>query len=423
MHSGPGPDSLRSTSAQFKTQAQQVQALADNVRGHATAIDQHWVDGRQRAGQNVNSHADWLDMVGAHLTTLGSAANQSADHADTVISQTPKPEEFADLRHRLQIAIANFNASHGLNPAPVTALMGELAQKNGQAIEAHQGYYAAAAVTTGIAPPPPPLRRSRGRAVTKKRSPTPARSARRSPTTGRWSGHGGKSGGIDPADDPGTGVTDPASDAGVPVGRPMPPPSAVGAAQGVVAEVAGALVGAGSGMLGQAAGGLHSLDAAPMSALSRLSGATRVGGMPQVPQRPVCLMAAGHPPDPGSGGGPDFGTGSTTPAGGGGVASGAGPVGAPAVGGVITSASPATGLGGPGFTQAGVGAGAGMGGGYPMMPPFFGGGARPDNERGRRGKDKRVVLKPVPNTEPVFGAVERPRRRRAREQESSDEEA
>ena len=143
----------------------------------------------------------------------------------------------------------------------------------------------------------------------------------------------------------------------------------------------------------------------------------------RVAPRWSCLMAAGIRPDPGSGGGPDFGTGSTAPAGGGGGASGAAPVGAPAVGGVITSASPATGLGGPGFTPAGVGAGAGMGGGYPMMPPFFGGGARPDNERGRRGKDKRVVLKPVPNTEPVFGAVERPRRRRAREQESSDEEA
>lgn len=52
------------------------------------------------------------------------------------------------------------------------------------------------------------------------------------------------------------------------------------------------------------------------------------------------------------------------------------------------------------------------GGGMGMMPPMMGGmGAKSDE--GRKSEDRRrVVERPIPNTEPVFGEVRRERRRR-----------
>jgi len=48
-----------------------------------------------------------------------------------------------------------------------------------------------------------------------------------------------------------------------------------------------------------------------------------------------------------------------------------------------------------------------------MMPPMMGAGMGGKNDEGRKPEDhRRVVLRPVPNTEPVFGEVRRERRER-----------
>jgi hypothetical protein len=63
-----------------------------------------------------------------------------------------------------------------------------------------------------------------------------------------------------------------------------------------------------------------------------------------------------------------------------------------------------------------------MGGG--MMPPIAGPG--PGTQNGERDKslypDKRVVHREVPNTEPVFGELERDRRRSPRQRPTNQEE-
>jgi hypothetical protein len=58
-----------------------------------------------------------------------------------------------------------------------------------------------------------------------------------------------------------------------------------------------------------------------------------------------------------------------------------------------------------------------------MMPPMMGGAGRPDDDRRGKyaGEDQRVILRQVPNTEAVFGEVERTRSsRRRRTQEGDD---
>ena len=191
-------------------------------------------------------------------------------------------------------------------------------------------------------------------------------------------------------------------------------------AEGVVAEIAGALVGAGTSSLGQAAGGLHSLAAAPMSALSGLSGLG--GGMPQAPQMPSGGDGGGQPDfDPG--GGNDFGSGATTPAGGGGGDMGGGaPVSAPAVG-PVSAGWPSAGLAGASSPLSPGGSGGGMGGGG-FMPPMMGMGGKPGSEQDKH-RDRRVVFRPTPNSEPVFGELERQRpsaRRRIEQQQATTSE-
>jgi hypothetical protein len=78
-------------------------------------------------------------------------------------------------------------------------------------------------------------------------------------------------------------------------------------------------------------------------------------------------------------------------------------------GGLSAAASaPVSGTGGSGI------------GGMGMMPPMMGGmGGRPAQGE-RDGKDRRVVLRPQPNTEPVFGELDRRRSRRTPQQQEDE---
>lgn len=137
VHSGPGPGSLRAMAQALRGTAQRVGALADDTRRYGAVVDQSWADGRQRAGANVSDHADWLAAMEAHVSSLADGAEEAADHADSLIAATPRPEEFADLRRRLRQAVADFNASRGLNAAPVMAVLSELSRKQGAAVCHH----------------------------------------------------------------------------------------------------------------------------------------------------------------------------------------------------------------------------------------------------------------------------------------------
>lgn len=420
VHSGPGPAGLRNFANHIREGlGAKVLDTAANVRNAGTSVAQNWRDGQQQAASNITDHADWLESsLHPQVLALAAAADAAAGHTDTLIQSTPHPQEFADLNQRLKVAIAHYNASGGANAAQVASLSGELTQKRATAMAAFQTFATAAPPTIGGAAQPPapapPIVQNPGAAAEQLQPPAQTEQA---------SKHDGQAVG---RDHHGHGPGDPdnpdLADSGTAAPQPTPGlatlPTAAAAADpntaNTVANVAGMIMGAGTGAVGQVTHGLG--GASPLSALSSLSSLPGMGSMPHM----------GSPEMPESGGGPDnsspdgpgagdFGSGGTSPASGlgdGGASGGGG--GAP-----MTSSSPA--VGPPTGSSVGVGgpasgspppAGSASGAGFGMMPPMMGGmGGKNDAER-KSEERRRVVTRPVANTEAVFGEVRREPRRR-----------
>jgi len=415
VHAGPGPASLRAFATHIRTTiAPAVMTTAQDVRNSSQSVHNHWDDGRTTAAQKVGAHADWLEStLHPSLMSVADAADAAADHTDTLIKNTLTPQEFTDLHQRLNVAMANYRATGGRNAAQVASLQSDLANKQSTALASYETFAAAAPATTAGAAPPapaPPIVHAGGQV--EKLNQT-AHLKQDGP------GHGQAHHGHGPGDEDSPVPTD--APPGTPTGTPpaaaetaAPAAAADQAAPGMVANVAGMIMGAGAGAAGQVAGTLHGLTGggSPLSALSSLSSLPGLGGMPQMetPQLP------GGPGD-GNGGSPegdptDFGSGGTSPASGGAGDGGGG--GAP-----LSSSSPAVGPPAGSSITAGTPGGGGPGGGAPgaggmgMMPPMMGAGMGGKNDEGRKPEDhRRVVLRPVPNTEPVFGEVRRERRER-----------
>ncbi|WP_131811612.1 PPE domain-containing protein [Mycolicibacterium peregrinum] len=426
VHGGPGADSVRNLASSWRSSvAPAVSKTADETYRYAAEVDQHWEDdGRQQAGANVFEHAEWLSSpMHDHVIALADRADEYASHIDELRNATPTPEEFSELRNQVNNGMAIYRASNGLNAAPLVAATAKLAEKQGQAIDAYTTYTAAASTTAGSAPTPPP--------------PAPA-IVRGGPIQ---SMHSSKSPGApkDPKDDkvassagtedgPGAGGKDPlsdvagkavASDAAVPPGTPEGVAAAATptTAPGMAANVAGTIVGAITGTASQLAGGLPGSGGGSMlpNALSGLSSAlpAMTGGMPQSgsPSMPSDMGAGGGSPSDDLGL-DDFGTGGTTPASSGGPGGGGGaPVSGagPAVGYASpVSAAPAPPISAASTPGVATGSAGGPMGG--MFPPMMGG-LGGDGAAAERNKDndRRVVLRPAANSEPVFGAVERKR--------------
>lgn len=411
VHSGPGPQSLRDFASHIRTTlATSVQNAADNVRSSGTSVAQNWVDGQQRAGTNIANHADWLESsLHPQVLALASAADDAATHTETLIQNTPHPQELTNLRQRLNVALANYSASGGANAAQVDSLRNELTTKRASVMSAFQDFATAAPPTIGGAAKPPPPAPPIVQAKTLNPHPAP------------------KTGGADEGPDEGHGhrgegdnkTGDPTSADHPPVGGATAPPNLTPAAPlpgadpnsaSMLANVAGMIMGAGTGAVGQVTHGLG--GASPLSALSSLSSLPGMGGggMPQLgtPEMPDTGGGSGLPSDDSGG---DFGSGGTSPAGGAGDGGGGGapmssssPAVGPPTGSSLAVGSPATGT-----TSTGAGP---SGGGMGMMPPMMGGmGGK--NDEGRKPEERRrIVERPTPNTEPVFGEMRRETRRR-----------
>jgi hypothetical protein len=416
VHSGPGSQSLRTFAAHIRTTlAASVLNAADEVRRIGTSVAQNWVDGQQRAVPNIAGHADWLESsLHPQVLELASAADAAATHTEALIQNTPHPEEFSDLRQRLNVALANYNASGGANAAQVEALSNELTKKRAAAMSAFQDFSTAAPPTIGGAarppqPAPPIVHSPSGSFETLN---PPASLKRGGEHEGPAEGRGQHGGGDDDAKGPTSADHPPVGAASAATNPPAGAPLASAAdpnAASTLANVVGMIMGAGTGAVGQVTHGLG--GASPLSALSSLSSLPGMGsGMPHMgtPEIPETGGGSGSPSDDA---GSDFGSGGTSPAGGAGDGGGGGgapmssssPAVGPSVGSSLTVGSPATGA--PGAGPGGVG---GMG----MMPPMMGGmGGK--NDEGRKSEERRrVVERPVPNTEPVFGEVRRETRRR-----------
>lgn len=422
VHAQPQPDRLRAFASQWRDQvAPQILAAADHTRDYGNSVAQAWDSGASPASDNLLQHADWLESsLHAHALKLADSADQAAGHAETVIQNTPAPQEFRDIRNHLRAALAHYQASG--DPTAAIALANQLGQKQATAVSSFQTYAAAAPGTTsGAANPPAP-------------APSIVRGTGPNDTIDKHADQlnpEGRHGDIGHGDDQGTGTGNDTSkpstaDTGPPLGQSgLPPtgpaqplPATQPAAATPAANMAGTVLGAGLGTVGQLANSLHDMSSAgsPLQALSGLSSLPGMGGMPNTgqPQMPSGGDGAGDPM-PDAGNDHDFGSGGTIPAGGGDGGSGA-PVGgsAPVLSGTAIAANPAVGTpigGSAAGTPAAVGGGSGM-----VAPPMMGGLGR-GNEEERKPQDwRRVIMRPVVNSEPVFGEVERkhttPRRRK-----------
>jgi hypothetical protein len=421
VHSQPNPDHLRMFADHWRSVVgPRIVAAADETRSYGNSIAHDWDDGDPAAARNVLKHADWLESaLHGHVTNLAASAEEAAGHADTLIQNTPRPEEFRDLRQRLNTAMRTYRASGGVNGGEVIALNNELGQKNETALASYSTYAAAApTTTTGAGQPPPPAP-----AIVDSPSIAPVNGspALVHPKTGGAHGKGGDGTDNDGAGgttiEPGQADSGPVGPSGTVPAAPAPPPGTNGAQSpvGSVAGIAGQIMGAGMGAIGQVGNSLRGLSGggSPLSALSSLSS---LGGMPHSgsPQSPDSGDQGGDStPDPGAD--QDFGSGGTTPAGGGDGGGAPMSSASPAVSASPMGASGPT-VGTPSVAAPASGAG-GMGGSGMFAPPMMGGMGR-GGEEGRTSKERRrVVMRPVDNSEPVFGEMER--RRSARRQTQS----
>ena len=102
---------------------------------------------------------------------------------------------------------------------------------------------------------------------------------------------------------------------------------------------------------------------------------------------------------------------------------GGGGIASPAVGAPANATGPLAGTPVPAASSASSVAPASGYGGMGMYPPMMPGAGGEKSERNRDlFPDKRVVLRPAPNTEPVFGEVEKQRRPRGGAKRGEQEE-
>jgi hypothetical protein len=398
LHTGPGAQPIRDLANYLQSLASTLNTISADITQAGNAIDASWSDGSQQAGSNTVGHANWLSDIAGYANRLVTASNAAADAFEQALASTPTPQEFADAHSQLNQAVQANNASGGLMSGMVSASAARLAELQGQATDAHAAHHTASstAMNSVGGPQQPTQQIANG-------------------------GGGGNTGGYS-----GLGGPGPVSSGGL---------GSVGSGGysglGGAAGAAGAAGGAG-GLLGGlgGAGGLQSM--LPMLAMLPMMGMTplmALGGLGRQ-NTPSNLGAAaglspGMSPDPGLAGG----LGGTLPAAdlGGGVGGAMEPGG-----GVVASALPMTsphspsagGISGafggatiPAEAAGTAAASAAGGGGSAYPPPMMGGqgaggtGAERDM---RLFPDRRVVSRPVPNSEAVFGELPRERRPRAK---------
>jgi PPE family len=106
IHAGPGWSGLLDFADDWRAHAARLEDLADQVVFRGAAIDEHWIDGQQRAGANTREHGYWLRDSADRARTIAAAATDVADHFDTAKNATPTPEEFDAARQEFTAAQA-----------------------------------------------------------------------------------------------------------------------------------------------------------------------------------------------------------------------------------------------------------------------------------------------------------------------------
>lgn len=372
LYSGHGAGSLRQLANDWQSLAATLDDVAGVTSQTAASIDAHWIDGIQQAGANTAAHGTWWSDMAGNVRRLAAAAHEAADHYNRAIAATPKPQEFTDARTRLAQVTAANAVSHGLLSSQVSAAAAQLAQLQSQATDAANAYYTAAVATmgsiVGTLAPAPPI--ASGSAATDTKS-----------GKGTASTNAGTAAGTNTGTGTGTGSLGPIAESLLPTAAMLP-----------------------------------MMAMAPMSALSGLSGVSRSSAPT------LANQFARRPDDATSELGAADDLGDTMPAasdGGGTEAVGgltpAPPVSRQSPSSLSAVSGPAASVGIAAEGAATAPAAAPEGGGMASYPPMMGAPGAGDGGGHRDMRlfpDRRVVARPVPNSEAVFGELPRERRSR-----------
>lgn len=135
IHAGPGSSVLLDFADAWRSHAVSLDDLADQVLFRGAAIDEHWIDGHQRAGSNTVEHGHWLRDSADRARTIAAAANDVADQFDAAENATPSPGEFGAVRREFLAAQARRDP---VGPAQAAQ---EYAQMQARAVDAATTYH------------------------------------------------------------------------------------------------------------------------------------------------------------------------------------------------------------------------------------------------------------------------------------------
>jgi PPE family protein len=409
LHSGQGSGSLRTLADYWTTQAASFDNIAGETSQTAAAVDEHWSDsGVHTAGKKTAVHGNWWSEMAGHARSLASAANDAADQHDQAVATTPTPQQFTAAHTQLQQAQAANQASGGLLSGLVSQAAAFLALLQSQATEALTGYHVGSTAAVN--------------------------STGGSGTTAPSIGATGGTGAAASATQSGTATVNGASAS----------TNSTGLGQLLSNSGLGSMLGGGNAGNSSTAQMMQSMlpemsmlpmmgMMGPMSAMSGLGG---LGN--QSRQNTLTGMESGAGGMPGGAamdGGLAGDMGDTLPAAGGGGGVGGGVEATGDAGAALPMAStshasptpvsgPAAPAGIPADTAGTAPASAPRGaGGMSTMPPMMGapGGGDPGSQRNMQlFPDRRMVSRPTPNSEAVFGELERERRPRGKRAAKED---
>ena len=161
IHSGAGPSGLYSAASQMRGHAAELTATADQLRSGAVDMAGDWdSDAGKLASSRITELGTWYGAHADHATAAATAIENQADNFGRARNAIPRPEQFADVERRLEMAMAA-NAMPGAlgRYGPVIAqLKAELAKLNGEALTGYADYTTGAGDPSVVGDPlePPP---------------------------------------------------------------------------------------------------------------------------------------------------------------------------------------------------------------------------------------------------------------------------
>jgi hypothetical protein len=390
LHSGPGSATLRAQADSLLSHAVAADNVAVDRARTSASIDANWLsDSGQQAGANTALHGTWWSGLAGYARALASAHNEAADNFDRAKLATPDPSKFHHAHQKL---------ANAKTPSQVSAAAAFLAQLQAQAAEAAAAYHTASAATTGLIPGTPPSA-----------SPIAPGSSSAPASTGT----------------PGNAAQTVSSLAQQLAANPNAVLPGAAASAGSLGQsgLLGQLGSLGqSGSLGQIAQtALPALAMLPMMGMMPLSALSGLAGQSQNQAATTMATSAGLP-DVAAQSGLGADMADTLPAvdGAADVAqslpmAGPAPHLPPAVSGPASSFATSAEV----AATAPAGSGAIGGGGMPYAPMMGGpGGDLGPQRNAQLFPDRRMVARLVPNTEAVFGELERERRPRGKRAKS-----